>query len=119
MEETAPTITMQKTQKPPQDLGRRIFTRCRACHTLTKGARHKVGPNLWKIIGSKAGSSNAYAYSKAMTSSEIIWTEESISAYLENPAVFLPKNKMSFAGLRKKSDRDAVIAYLKANTGAE
>ena len=115
----SPTISTSQTQGIPQGLGRRIFTRCRACHTLNEGGRHKVGPNLWKIIGRKAGSAEEYAYSKAMITSNIIWTEETISAYLENPAIFMPKNKMSFVGIRKRSERDAVIVYIKANTGSK
>ncbi len=116
---TPSTVSSLQIQETPSNLGRRIFTRCRACHTLNEGGRHKVGPNLWEIIGRKAGSAEGYAYSNAMITSNIIWTEENISAYLENPAIYLPKNKMSFVGLRKKTEREAIIAYIKANTGSE
>lgn len=114
---SAPTPTPVQTQLTPEDLGKKIYTRCRACHTLDAGGRHKVGPNLHNIFDRAAGSAEGYAYSKAMVASDIIWTDETLSAYLERPSAYIPKNKMAFAGLRKQSDRDNLIAYLKANTG--
>ena len=111
-----PPVTTASEHPLSQKSGQALYARCRACHTLNKGGRHKVGPNLWQIIGRKAGNADGYAYSKAMIASDIIWSEETLSAYIENPAKFLPKNKMAFAGLRQTSDRDALIAYLKGNT---
>lgn len=113
---TAPAPSAPTAQLSPEDLGKKIYTRCRACHTLEAGGRHKVGPNLHNIFGKTAGTSEGYAYSKAMSASGIIWNAETISAYLERPSAFLPKNKMAFAGLRKQSDRDNIIAYLKTAT---
>ncbi|PHR91133.1 MAG: cytochrome c family protein [Robiginitomaculum sp.] len=102
-----------------EDKGKRIFARCRACHTLPEGGKNRVGPNLWNIIGRTAGSAEGYAYSKAMKTSEVVWSEEALSAYLEKPSAYMPKNKMAFAGLRKQADRDNLIAYLKANTESQ
>lgn len=112
------TNSTSTTPAPQQKSGRVLYARCRACHTLEEGGRHKVGPNLWNILGRKAGSADGYAYSKAMITSVIIWDEDSLMAYIENPAKYLPKNKMAFAGLRKPSDQQALIEYIKANTGA-
>jgi cytochrome c len=53
-----------------------------------------------------------------MKEAEIVWDEESISAYVENPKSFMPGNKMVFVGLRKPKDRENLIAYLKESTGA-
>jgi len=36
-----------------------------------------------------------------------------MSVYLENPRQAVPGTKMIFPGLKKDSDRDNVIAYLK------
>ncbi|GHA97524.1 cytochrome c [Algimonas arctica] len=96
-----------------------LFKRCRACHTLDQGDRHKVGPNLWGVFGQTSGTRDDFNYSAAMAGSDIVWTDATISAYLEKPSTYLPGNRMSFAGLRKEKDRLAVIEYLRANTGAE
>lgn len=93
--------------------------RCRTCHTLNDGGRHRVGPNLWGVLGATAGTKEGFNYSNAMAMSEIIWTDETLSAYLEKPQTFIKGNRMSFAGFRFSEDRKAIIAYLKANTGAE
>lgn len=118
----APTEAAKPVPKAtltPEQLGKKAFARCATCHTLDEGGRNRVGPNLWGIFGRKAGTGEGFAYSKAMIASEVVWDDASIDAYIANPRTFMPKNKMVFVGLRKEDDRENVIAYLKANTGAE
>ena len=95
-----------------------LYKRCQTCHTLNEGGRHRVGPNLWGVINSDAGSKSDFRYSRAMQTSGVIWTDEALDAYLANPREFIPQNRMSFAGLRRDEDRAAVIAYLREKTGA-
>lgn len=99
--------------------GRRVYKRCSACHTLDEGGRHRVGPNLYGVIGAKSAAKDGFVYSSAMKAADLVWTDENLSGYLENPRKFMPKNKMSFAGLRKAEDREAVIAYIKSETNAQ
>jgi len=101
----------------PEMAGKKVFTRCKACHTIDQGGRHRVGPNLYGIFGQKAGAAEGFAYSQAMINSDIVWTDETMSGYLAKPKTYIPKNKMSFIGLKKEADRDNLIAYLRANTG--
>ena len=96
--------------------GARLFKRCQACHTLDEGGRNRVGPNMWDVFGQKAGHRTDFNYSKAMAASEVIWTEETMAAYIANPREFMPGNRMAFAGLRKEEDQQAVVAYIKAKT---
>jgi len=98
--------------------GKKVFKRCAVCHVVNK-EKNKVGPHLVGIIGRKAGIAEKFKYSKAMLArgtEGLVWDEANISAYLEKPRTFIPKNKMAFVGLRKKADRDNVIAYLKEAT---
>ena len=97
--------------------GRRVFARCRSCHTLPEGGANLTGPNLWGVFGREAGSLEGYNYSPAMAAADFVWTAEQLDAWLNNPRTFLPGNKMSFAGVRDEQDRRDLIAWLKIETG--
>ena len=102
-------------------VGEKVFKQCQTCHTNEAG-KNKVGPTLYGIIGRTAGTVEGYNYSKANKESGIVWTEQEMFVYLENPRARIPGTKMTFAGLKKPEDRANVIAYLqedfKAQTGA-
>ena len=93
--------------------GEKTYRKCKSCHALSVG-KNKGGPTLYGVYGSVAGKVEGFEYSKAMASSDIIWDEEALNGFLENPKKYLPGTKMSFAGLKKKSHRENVIAYFKS-----
>lgn len=97
------------------EAGKKVFKKCKACHSLKPGKK-KVGPSLNGVLGNKAGKMKGFKYSKAMKKADITWDDTSLDAYLTKPRKFLKGTRMSFAGLKKKKDRDNVIAYIKANT---
>lgn len=97
--------------------GKRTFKLCQSCHTLNEGGQNLVGPNLYGIFGKPIGSVEGFNYSRAVQESDIVWTPEILAQWLESPRNFLPGNNMSFAGVRKPTDRTAVIAYIMAETG--
>lgn len=114
---TAPAASpAAATETSELEKGKRIFAQCKACHQVSAEGRNMTGPNLYGVVGSAAGSVEGFNYSPAMANSGVIWTEEAISAYLENPRGFMPGNRMAFNGLRKEADRNAVIAYMKAES---
>ena len=92
--------------------GKKIFAKCKACHTLEAG-KNKVGPSLHGIIGRKAGSIEGFSYSDAMKNSGLTWDEATLDKYLTKPKDEVPGNKMMFPGLPKETDRQNLIAYLK------
>ena len=75
-----------------------LFAVCSACHESTAGAAPSVGPNLFGIGGRKAGSAPDFDYSEAMKASPTVWTAETLTAFLTEPAKAIPGNKMDYPG---------------------
>jgi cytochrome c2 len=100
--------------------GEKVWKRCAACHMIGEGAENRVGPELNKVIGRTAGSLEDYAYSDAMKKAGaegLVWDNDKLFAYLENPKKMVPGTKMAFAGLKKEEDRHAVVAYIDTHGG--
>ena len=104
---SAPSQAQDATQ------GKAVFARCQICHVAAKGAKPTIGPNLFGVVGRKAGSTAGFAYSPAMKAAGFDWSPQKLDAYLKAPAKVVPGNRMPFSGLPDAMDRDAVIAYLK------
>jgi cytochrome c len=98
------------------ELGEQIYRQCRACHQIGEGAKNLVGPLLSGIVGRKAGTIEGFNYSQANRDAGaggLVWTEDNLFKYLENPLAFMPGTKMTFAGVKAEDARRDLIAYLK------
>jgi len=92
--------------------GAQVFPRCAICHSNAKGDGNKIGPNLFGVVGRKAGTAPNFSYSAAMKSAGFVWTNDKLNAYIKAPAIVVPGNKMAFAGLPSDSQRADLVAYL-------
>lgn len=93
--------------------GAKVFRKCVSCHAAEKGAKHKVGPALWDVVGRPAGKAEGFNYSGAMAKHGREWTFETLDAFLKSPKETVPGNKMTFIGLPDAAERAAAIAYMR------
>lgn len=95
--------------------GQRVFRLCAACHEIGSAARINIGPPLNGIVGRVMASYPGYEYSDNFALWRVraeVWTQDQLDRWLQNPLAMIPRTKMLFPGLKKKEQRDAVIAYL-------
>ena len=97
-------------------LGKKVFKKCAACHSIVKGGKNNIGPALYNVVGRKTGAVTDYKYSKALASFEKEWTFEELNGYLIKPAKWIKGTKMAFAGLRKEKDRASVILFMNSKS---
>jgi cytochrome c2 len=94
--------------------GERLFKRyCGVCHVAEKDTTRRMqGPNLWGLVGRKAGSVEGFRYSDANRNSGIVWTAETLDPYLTDPREVVKGTIMAFVGVKKPDERKAIIEYL-------
>lgn len=108
------TISVSARAEGDARRGAQVFQACAACHSL-EPRQHLTGPSLASVFGRKAGAVEGFhRYSRALKESTVVWNEKNLDAWLQNPAALIPRNTMTFPGLRDVRARDDLIAYLKA-----
>jgi cytochrome c len=95
------------------DAGRRLFARCTNCHEVAAGARNGFGPQLNGIVGRKAGSAPAYAYSPALKQAGFVWNEQKLVAFIRDSEKVVPGNKMRFLSFMSEKQASDIVAYLR------
>ena len=96
--------------------GAKVAKKCASCHTFEAGGATKTGPNLHGVVGRAVASIGDFKYSDAMTgfAEGKSWDAETLNAFITKPKDLVGKTSMSFAGLKKDSDRANLISYLQS-----
>jgi len=105
----------------PVEKGRAHFARkCSVCHTLKPDGRNRAGPALYGLFGRRIATLPGYPYSESLKKLDIVWNEDTVAKLFElGPENFTPGSKMPLQKMTDKSQRDALIAYLKTTPAAE
>jgi cytochrome c len=90
--------------------GKQVFAACAACHSDKPDA---IGPSLRGVYGRTSASLEDFRYSNAMMRAKLTWNDDNLRAYIKDPQIKVPGNRMPFGGLHGDKDVEDVIAYLK------
>lgn len=101
------------------------FRKCKSCHEIADGGKTivtggKTGPNLFGVLGRRAGSVAGFKYGDDLVragEAGLVWNEALLAEYIQDPRTFLQdrlgdgaaRSRMSFK-LRKGAED--VAAYL-------
>jgi cytochrome c len=95
--------------------GTAFVRQCAICHTIDKGGENRLGPNLFGIVGRRAGTVPNFRYTNAFrTTATFEWTEGLLGPWISLPATMVPGTAMGvFPGVSDR-DKDDIVAYLAA-----
>jgi cytochrome c len=97
--------------------GRGQYLRCKSCHALDAAAPPPfggaLGPHLEDIVGREAASVEGFEYTEELQALDLVWDEETLDQWLEQPHAMVPAMCEPFMGLPNPEHRRALIAYLK------
>jgi cytochrome c len=81
------------------EAGAAAFSQCQTCHVVANdagevlaGRNARTGPNLYGVVGRVAGSVEGFRYGASIVEAGekgLVWDEETLVAYLQDPAAVL------------------------------
>ncbi len=90
--------------------GKALYQTCAACHTERPDA---LGPSLKGVVGRKSAALDDFRYSNPMRRANLVWDEDNLRAYIQDPQAKVKGNRMPYGGLSDPKDVEDIIAYLK------
>jgi cytochrome c len=87
--------------------------KCAVCHTVDKGGKNGVGPDLFDIVGARSGQVANFKYSPAFKSQQITWTDDKLKEWFLAPNKMVPGTKMLLIKPVTPAEADDIITFLK------
>ena len=98
-------------------IGRSQFLHCNSCHVVDAAAPPPFGadqgPHLEGIVGRRAAGVDGFAYTDALRALDLVWTEEALDVWLQQPQAMVSGMCEPFLGMADAEQRQALIEYLK------
>lgn len=85
---------------------------CSACHSLEVEPDHRIGPPLGALADRKVGSVSRYAYSTALSTSQLTWNLATLSAWIVDAEALIPGNSMNFANPLSAEETQQLALWL-------
>ncbi len=96
-------------QTASAERGKTLYgSRCVACHSVDA---NRVGPLHRGVLGRRVGSVPGFAYSDALRSSTLVWSRETLQAWLKDPEALISGQQMGYQ-VEMLQDRLDLVAYL-------
>lgn len=93
--------------------GSLFLYRCERCHDIGENAKPKMGPQLNNLEGQHSGTSDNYAFTDAIKTADIVWSEESFRSFIKDPSAKIPGTRMVVGGVKNDREISDLWAYLK------
>ena len=110
-----PLLLLASTSVGAEEDGARLFTPCRACHSLDPAERGLPGPNLAGVVGRSIGGDAAFDYSPVLRKARVDglrWDAQRLQTFLADPAAMFPGLWMSMRGIEDAAERQALVRFL-------
>jgi aldose sugar dehydrogenase len=92
-------------------------TSCLACHRISDGLAHRMGPDLRGLMDRKVASAENYgAYTPALKKLGGDWSRERLDRFLRDPQAMAPGTSMVFPGIADDQQRAALVDYVIATS---
>jgi len=98
--------------------GEQLFIACQGCHSIEAGAAHRVGPNLYGMMGQPAATRPGYTYSEALKNSGITWTDAMLAAWIVNCEVVVEGTWMAYSNVVAVDELMSLVDYINQASSA-
>jgi cytochrome c len=104
------SVPAQQTAK--SDPAVQFLSQCGTCHSVKPNDKPRQGPNLFGVLGRKAGSVPDFKYSPGFAQEDFVWDEAHLDAYLTMPQNVIKGGVMAYRQ-DNAATRKNIIDWLK------